>query len=152
MDCRFVNASTKMSLMTLQKTFRGVISVAGGSYASNFIDTLFMKNTIALKQNYPAYAWYEPYFLPNVHYVPLHRDLGNLDEQVHRLLDPKMIHRWILMANTANHRAKAVFNYDFMNYYFSKLFQTYGRRLHNFEFDVNDWSLLPSIVTRPNSI
>ena len=56
---------------------KAILSVAGSTYASNLAGTL-MSNSVALKQDYPAYQWFEPLFRPGVHYLAIDMFLNNV--------------------------------------------------------------------------
>ena len=56
---------------------KAVLSVAGSTYASNLAGTL-LSQSVALKHDYPAYQWFEPLFLPGVHYLAFDLFMNNL--------------------------------------------------------------------------
>ena len=119
----------KVALSTLAARNRAQFAIAGGSYASNFIDIVFTGSTVAIKQDYPAWAWYEPLFQPGVHYVLVSRDLSNLPAAVNDVLAPGNVKRFEEMAITALERARKATRPGFQQSYFLRLFQAYAAAL-----------------------
>ena len=97
-DERLTCSHEMVETSTLLSRNRLLFSIAGGSYASNFIDNMFSGTGVTVKQDYPAWAWYEPFFVPGEHYLLSRRDLSDLPTHVdgvrlrwhsHLVNDPK---------------------------------------------------------------
>jgi hypothetical protein len=74
-----------MQMEDFQK-FKAIVDIDGNSWSSRFVSVLCM-NSIVLKvvPNYVDYFFFE--LQPWVHYVPVHRNLSNLEEMIHLTTD-----------------------------------------------------------------
>ena len=134
----------KVTLATLAARNRVQFAIAGGSYASNFIDIVYTGSSVAIKQDYPAWAWYEPLFQPGVHYVLVKRDLSNLPAAVNDVLHPRNTERYEEMASRALKRARRVTRPGFQQNYFLRLLRAYAAALEPaaVEQDETEYKLL----------
>ena len=143
MDCAVVNGSRRLSHVELQNSFRGLIAVAGYSYAGNFADALYYHDTVPLRQDVPAVAWYEPFFEADKHYLALNRNLSDLEDKVNALFDIRSTDRMLAISENGRQRAKHVFSYEFQKQHFTSSFMRYARALRGSFFDDVDGAWKP---------
>ena len=129
MSCKVVNWKEMMTHQALQNNFRGIVSVAGGSYASNFADALYYHDTVPLRQDVPAMAWFEPFFEADKHYISLNRNLSNLKRCVDELFEPALSRNMVAISKSGRRQAQKVFSYEFRRRHFTDLFSRYARAL-----------------------
>ena len=123
LNCSF---GGKVSLAELAARNRAQCAIAGGSYASNFIDVVFTGSIVAVKQDYPAWAWYEPLFQPGVHYVLARRDLANFPAAVNDVLSSVNMKRFGEMVLRARRRALAATRPGFVRRHFLRILRSYA--------------------------
>merc|ERR1711907_233634 len=106
------------------------IALAGFSYATNMRE-LLLSNNIVLKQDYPSYQFFEPYFYPNKHYISVDVDLHDLDAKVVYALQKDNEKQMKEISQNATNRALGVFSHKSVMCHIFEVFSTLAR-LQNF--------------------
>lgn len=130
-----VNVSyTKRDICAILSENRLLYSVAGYSYASNFYDNM-LSGAVTLKQDYPAWSYFEPFFEPDEHYILGRRDLSDF-EDISRLvleLSPEDVQfsKFRQMAQSARERATLLATESplLQNCFYNELFRKYSSML-----------------------
>lgn len=90
-----LSASNYVSLYDHVVNWRYLIDIEGRGYSGRLKLFFFTKRVVFL-QDRPEKEWFFPKLKPWVHYVPIDRDLKNLDENYNKLLNNPDLEKYII--------------------------------------------------------